>query len=65
MIERQPSLFRNSNFGPPKLHHPQNPPNPETQISRYLTVQIQVQILVWIEFVPRNMSFWIWWILGL
>jgi len=27
-------------------------------------VQIEIQILVSFEFVPRTLSFWIWWILG-
>jgi len=35
---------------------PQNLPNLETQISWYLAVQIQIEILVEFEFVPRNLS---------
>jgi len=42
--------------------HLQNPPYPQTQISRYLAVQIQIQILVQFEFVPSNLSFRIWWV---
>ena len=45
-----------------ELLHPHNPPNQEPQISRCLMVQIQIEILVWCEFVPRNLSFWIWWV---
>jgi len=37
--------------------HSQNPPNRETQISRHLAVQIQTEILVIFEFVPRNWVF--------
>jgi len=33
-------------------------------MSRYLAVQIQIEILVEFELVPRNLSFWIWWISG-
>jgi len=32
--------------------HPRNPPHRETQIPRYLAVQIQIEF--WFEFVPRN-----------
>jgi len=42
------------------LLHPQNPPDRETQIRRYVAVQIQIEIMDWFEFVPRNLSFWIW-----
>jgi len=45
--------------------YPQNPPNLRTLISQYLAVQIRIEILVYFEFVPRNLSFWIWWISGL
>ena len=37
--------------------HPLDPPNRETQISRYLVVQIQIEILISCEFVPRNFGF--------
>ena len=40
---------------PLKVPHPQNL---ETQVSRYLAVQIQIEI------VPRNSTFWIRWISG-
>jgi len=43
---------------------PQNPPNRETQISWYLALQIQIEILFEFESVSRNLSFWIWWISG-
>ena len=36
--------------------------NQETQIPRYLAVQIQIEIVVHFEFVPRNLSISIWWI---
>jgi len=49
---------------PLKLLHPQNPPNRDTQISRYLTVQIQIEILISFEFVLKSLCFWIWWIWG-
>jgi len=39
-----------------QMLHPRNPPNPATQIPRYLAVQIQTEILVEFEFVPRNFS---------
>jgi len=42
-----------------KMLHPLNPPNRETQISRYLVVQIEIEIVVLSEFVPQNMRFWI------
>jgi len=45
---------------PQKMLHPRFPTNRETQISRYLAVQIQIEILVWFESVPRNLSCWIW-----
>jgi len=48
---------------PLKLQHSQNPPNRETQISRYLAVQIQIEISISFEIVPRFLSFCIWWIL--
>ena len=35
--------------------------NRKTQISQYLAVKIQIEIEL--EFVPRNVSFRIWWIL--
>ena len=38
----------------------QNPPNQKAHISRYLTEQIRIGILVWFEFVPGNLGFWIW-----
>ena len=41
-----------------------NPPNRETQLPWYLVVQIQIEILVWFESVPRNWSVWIWQIRG-
>jgi len=47
-----------------KFLHPQNPLNRETQISRYLEVQIQIEILFSFESVQRNLRFWIWWIWG-
>jgi len=62
-----------------KMQHPQNSPNRQTQISRYLAVQLhfeilvqfdfvprhfQIKILGQIEFVPRNLSLWIWRISG-
>jgi len=37
--------------------NPQNPPNRETQISRNLAVQSQMEILIECEFVPGNFSF--------
>ena len=49
---------------PLKLLHNRNPPNPETQISRYLVVQIQIEMLFSFECVQRILSFWIWWIWG-
>jgi len=46
---------------PLKTLHPRNPHNQETHISRYLAVQIQIQIeiLVEHEFMPGNLSIWI------
>jgi len=41
--------------------HPRHPPNREIQISQYLAVKIQIENLVEFEFVPRTLSFWIWW----
>ena len=46
------------------LLHPRNPPHRHTQSSQYLTVQIQSEILISVEFVPRNLSLGIWWISG-
>jgi len=48
---------------PQKILHPRNPSHPKTQISRYLVVQIQSGMLVWCQFVPRNLRFAIWGIL--
>jgi len=47
-----------------KITTPPNPPIPETQISRYLAVQIQIESLFQFEFVPRNVSFWGMWVSG-
>ena len=46
------------------IRHPRNPPNRKTQIARYLAIQNQIDmdISVQFEFVPRNLSFLIWWI---
>jgi hypothetical protein len=44
---------------------PQIPSNRETLIPLHLGVQFQIGILVQFEFVPKNFSFSIWWILGL
>ena len=43
----------------PKIH--------QIQTLRFLCISlhIQAEILVWFEFVPRNLSFWILWISGL
>jgi len=37
--------------------HPRNSSKLEPQILRYLTVRIQLEILIEFEFVPRNVSF--------
>jgi len=49
-----------------KMLHPRSPHNRETHLSRYLAVQIEIEIeiLVEHEFVPRNLSIWIWWLWG-
>jgi hypothetical protein len=44
---------------PLELLHPQNPPDRDTQISRYLAAQIQIEIVFYFECVPRNCCFWI------
>jgi len=44
--------------------HLRIPPNRESQIPRCLAVQIQIENLVWSEFVPTNLSFMIRWMLG-
>jgi len=55
---------------PLKMLHPQNPTDWATQIPLYLAVQIQIEILVKFEFVPRNLGIpkfqqiAIWWISG-
>jgi len=52
------------------MQHTQNPTNRATQIPLYLAVQIQIEILVEFEFVPRNLGIpkfhqiAIWWISG-
>ena len=48
---------------PLEIRHPINPLNRETQIPRYLAVQIQIEIWVQFALVRRNLSFWIWKIL--
>ena len=45
-----------------KKLHLRNQPNRKTQIPQYLAVQIQIEMLVSFEFIPRNFSFSIWWI---
>jgi len=45
---------------PLKMLPPRNPPHREFQIPWYLAVQIQIEILVSFEFVPRHLSFSIW-----
>jgi len=42
---------------PLKMTHPRNSPNRQTQISRCLAVQIQIEILIEFEFVQKNLSF--------
>ena len=59
-ITRSPILW----LFPLKMRHPRNPPNREIQFPWYLAVQIQIEILVWIEFVPRDLGVSILWILG-
>ena len=49
---------------PLKTLHPQNPPNPETQISQYkFKLNQNINLILYRE-IPRNPSFSIWWILG-
>jgi len=49
---------------PLKIQHPRIPLNRETQIPRYLVVQIQIESWVQFALVRRNLSFWIWRIFG-
>jgi len=49
---------------PLKMLQPRNPPNRATHIPRYLAIQIQIEISVEFEFVPRNLGIAIWWISG-
>ena len=45
--------------------HLRNPPTRETEmILWYLAVQIQIEILNSFEFLPSNLSFWMWWFRG-
>jgi len=49
---------------PLKMLHPKNPPNPETQISWYkFRLFLFLHFILYCE-IPRNLSFSIWWILG-
>ena len=47
---------------PKKMLQPRNLPNHKTQIPRHLAVQIQIECMVWLEFVPKSLSLAIWWI---
>jgi len=49
---------------PLKMLHARNLPSQQIWIPRYLAVQIQIEILNEFEFVPWNLSFWIWWVSG-
>jgi len=49
---------------PLKTLHPRHSPNWETQIPRFLAVQLHIGILVQFEFVRMNLSFSIRWISG-